>query len=188
MFYNNFNHLLYEFDQPWRRPVLLQEYSQKIHERGAPLENCFGFIDGTVRPICRSGVNQRILYNSHKRVHSIKCKSVVIPNGLVSNLFGQYEGNKHDSSMLRHSGLLEQLQQHAQTRNGEPVCLYGAPAYPLRVHLQAPTRGNFNPLQEEFNSQMSKVRISVEWSVNEIIKYFAFLDFKKNLKIGLSPV
>ena len=35
---------------------------------------------------------------------------------------------------------------------------------------------------------MSKVRISVEWSVNEIIKYFAFLDFKKNLKIGLSPV
>ena len=144
--YNNFNHLLYEFDQPWRRPVLLQEYSQKIHVRGAPLENCFGFIDGTVRPICRSGVNQRILYNSHKRVHSIKCKSVVIPNGLVSNLFGQYEGNKHDSSMLRHSGFLEQLQQHAQTPNGEPVCLYGAPAYPLRVHLQAPTRGNFNPL------------------------------------------
>ena len=35
---------------------------------------------------------------------------------------------------------------------------------------------------------MSKVRISVEWLFNEIIKYFAFLDFKKNLKIGLSPV
>ena len=35
---------------------------------------------------------------------------------------------------------------------------------------------------------MSKVRISVEWLFNEIIKYFAFLDFKKNLKIGLSPL
>ena len=35
---------------------------------------------------------------------------------------------------------------------------------------------------------MSKVRISVEWMFNEIIKYFAFLEFKKNLKIGLSPV
>ena len=34
---------------------------------------------------------------------------------------------------------------------------------------------------------MSKVRISVEWLFNEIINYFAFLDYKKNLKIGLSP-
>ena len=35
---------------------------------------------------------------------------------------------------------------------------------------------------------MSKVRISTEWLFNEMIKYFAFLDFKKNFKIGLSPV
>ena len=33
--------------------------------------------------------------------------------------------------MLRHSGLLEQLQQGAQTPNGETVCLYADPAYPL---------------------------------------------------------
>ena len=116
----NYNHLLHEFDQPWHRPVLLQEYSRKIREKGAPLENCFGFIDGTVRPICRPGVNQRILYNGHKRVHSIKFQSAVIPNGLRSNVFDPYEGKKHN--MLRHSGLLEQLQQHAQTPNREPVC------------------------------------------------------------------
>ena len=65
---------------------------------------------------------------------------------------------------------------------------YGDPVYPLRVHLQAPFGGNLNPLQEEFNSQMSKVRISVEWLFNEIVKYFQFIDFKKNLKIGLTPV
>ena len=85
-------------------------------------------------------------------------------------------------------GLLEQLQQYAQTPNGEPVCLYGELAYPSRVHLQAPFRGNLNPWQEEFSSQTSKVRISVEWLFNEIIQYFAFLDFKKNLKIRLSLV
>ena len=44
--YNNFNHLLHEFDQPWNRLVLLQEYSGKIHEKGASLENCFDFING----------------------------------------------------------------------------------------------------------------------------------------------
>ena len=102
--YNNFNHLLHEFNQPWHRPLLLQEYSRKIHEKGAPSENCFSFIDGTVRPICRPSVNQRILYNGHNLVHSIKFQSVVIPNGLISNLYGPYKGKKHDSSMLRHSG------------------------------------------------------------------------------------
>ena len=35
---------------------------------------------------------------------------------------------------------------------------------------------------------MSKVRISIEWLFNEILKYFACLDFKKILKICLSPV
>ena len=35
---------------------------------------------------------------------------------------------------------------------------------------------------------MSQVRISVEWVFGDIINYFKFLDFKKNLKIGLSAV
>ena len=47
--------------------------------------------------------------------------------------------------MLCHSGSLDQLQQHAQTPNGEPVFLYGDPAYSLQVHLQAPFWGNHNP-------------------------------------------
>ena len=43
---------------------------------------CFGFIDGTVRPISRPGQHQRIVYNGHKRVHSLKFQSVALPNGL----------------------------------------------------------------------------------------------------------
>ena len=35
---------------------------------------------------------------------------------------------------------------------------------------------------------MSAVRISVEWLFGDVIKYFKFIDFKKNLKIGLSSV
>ena len=61
---------------------------KKIHEKGAPLENFFDFIYGTVRPICSPGVNQRFLYNGHKRVHSIKFQSVFIPNRLISNFHG----------------------------------------------------------------------------------------------------
>ena len=35
---------------------------------------------------------------------------------------------------------------------------------------------------------MSEVTVCVEWIFGDIINYFKFLDFKKNLKIGLSAV
>ena len=38
------------------------------------------------------------------------------------------------------------------------------------------------------NHSMSSVRSSVEWVFGDIINYFKFLDFKNNLKIGLSQV
>ena len=69
-------------------PHLLEEYAAAVHRRGAALDNSFGFIDGTVRPISRPERNQRILYNGHKRVHAIKFQSVVLPNGLIANMYG----------------------------------------------------------------------------------------------------
>ena len=39
-----------------------------------------------------------------------------------------------------------------------------------------------------FNAAMSAVRISVELLFGDIINQFKFLDFKKNLKVGLSSV
>ena len=35
---------------------------------------------------------------------------------------------------------------------------------------------------------MSEVRIAVEWMFKEIINYYKFLDFKKNLKVKLIAV
>lgn len=91
--------------------------------------------------MCRPGVNQRVLYNRHKRVHSIKFQSVALPNG-HGHLYGPVEGRRHDSSMLASSGLLQELQRFFNSLiTGTPMCLYGDPAYPLRVHLQGPFRG-----------------------------------------------
>ena len=151
--------------------------------------NCFGFVDGTVRPCSRPGQNQRILFNGHKRIHALKFQSVVIPNGLIFNLHGPVEGRRHDSGMLAESRLLGQLQLHAYTPNGEPPCIYGDPAYPLRVYLQAPYQGNrLTNLQKRYNTTMSNVRVSVEWLFKEILTYFAFADFKRNLTTALSAI
>ena len=67
--------------------------------------------------------------------------------------------------------------------------IYGDPAYPLRVQLQKPFQGaHLTDLQKAWNKAMSGVRVSVEWIFGDILNYFKFLDFRKNLKIKLSAV
>ena len=34
-------------------PLALQRYDNAVAQTGAPLQNCFGFIDGTARPIAQ---------------------------------------------------------------------------------------------------------------------------------------
>ena len=58
-------------------------------------------------------------------MHAIKFQSVVAPNGLITNLFGPVEGRRHDSSMLRDSDLLTQLQLYSHSPHGDPLCSYG---------------------------------------------------------------
>ena len=111
-------------------------------------------------------------------------------NGLIANLLGPVEGRRHDSGMLAMSGLLCQLEQHSFSEEGQPFCIYGDPAYPNRVHLQCPIIRR-RPLTEDkqpFITSMSRVRVAVEWVIGDIANYFKFIDFKKNLIIGMSAV
>ena len=140
----------------------------------------WGFIDGTVRPICRPSINQKLVYSGHKRVHGLKFKSVVIPNGLIANMYGPLEAKRHDSAMLRISELLPKLEQCMTMPDGTVFSLYGDLAYPLCVHLITPFKGAFLNNQEKiFNSSMSKLRSSVEWTFGKILSLFAFVDYKK---------
>ena len=87
----------------------------------------------------------------------------------------------HDAGMLAESGFLHDLNMYAFSPVGVPLCIYGDPAYPLRIHLQAPFRNTARLTQqmELFNKSMSKVRMSVEWIFGDVINDFKFLDFKK---------
>ena len=86
--YNEHGHHLFNFNQPFLSHASLRTYAHAIHQKGAALNNCWGFVDGTVRPICRPLLNQWIVYNGHKRVHALKVQSIVTPNGLIANLYG----------------------------------------------------------------------------------------------------
>ena len=77
--------------------------------------------------------------------------------------------------MLADSGLLRDLEAYAFSPAGLPMCIYGDPAYPLRVHLQGPFRNpHLTPL--------------MKWLFGDVINYFKLLDFKKNVKIGMRSI
>ena len=86
--YSQHGHRITTWNHVMMNPEKLQIYANAISAKGAPLDRCFGFIDGTLVQICRPGKNQRIVYNGHKRVHAIKFQSLALPNGIIGNLYG----------------------------------------------------------------------------------------------------
>jgi len=124
-------------------------------------------------------MNIRVVCNGHKRMHSLKFQIVVILNGLMANLHYSFEGKRHDSTMLQETGLLNDLRR-IEFYHGDPLCLYGDPAYHLGLHLQAPFRNM------HLTPQM--VRVAVEWLFGNIANYFKFIDFKSQWKVSMSTV
>ena len=86
--YQEHSHRILQWNDTILNPHSLEIYSNAITAKGSPLDNCFGFIDGTVRPISKPGQNQRVVYNGHKRVHGVKFQSVALPNGIIGNMYG----------------------------------------------------------------------------------------------------
>ena len=202
--YSRFEQRLSSLDLVWLDPAA---FSDAVHSKGAALDNCWGFIDGTVRPVARPTCSQNVLFSGHKRVHCIKFQvwyytilhvdmnkisvspqSLVTPNGLIAHLFGPIEGKRHDAFMLGESGLAQKLIRYNQA-SGLPYVVYGDPAYGISRNILAPFRGaQLTIAEKDFNKSMSQVRISVEWTFGKISQYFTYVDLKQSNKILLQPV
>ena len=154
------------------------------------LDNCWSFIDGTVRPICRPQENQRLVFNGHKISHALKFQSIVVPNGIIANLFGPIEGCRRDADMLRESEIWTQMRAHMTTADGRVYCVYGDPVYPMTdSFIIAPFRGGIISCNQMiFNKRMSALCICVEWAFGKVLTLFAFLDLKKIRSCSFSPL
>lgn len=131
-------HKLENLHQPWLSHAKLDEMVAAVNQCGAPLANCWGFIDGTVRPICRPQSHQQLVFNGHKRVHGLKFQCITTPDGMIAHMFGPIEGRRHDAGLLRESGVEQQMQHHMTKANGEVYSVYGDPAYPLSPYVIPP--------------------------------------------------
>ena len=91
--YDNHHHIVTEWNGKVLSPAAIQLYAESISRKEFPLNYCFGFVDGTFRPISRPGSRQRVVYNGHKTVHALKFQSIALPNGIIGNIFwplGEY--------------------------------------------------------------------------------------------------
>ena len=91
--YDNHGRRIKEWNHDPLSPARLQTYADDVYAKGVALENCFGFVDGTVRPIARPDENERVVYNGHKRVHALKFQPVTLPNGIIANMYGPVGGH-----------------------------------------------------------------------------------------------
>ena len=83
--YQAHSHRILQWNHQQLSQANLERFAEVVHRKGAPLNNCFAFVNGTIRPICRPGtVNQRLLYC----VYGIKFQSVVTPDGMIAIMYG----------------------------------------------------------------------------------------------------
>lgn len=166
-------------------------YSAAIKERGAPLENCVGFIDCTKIQMSRpggSGAIQRSCFSGHKRFHCLVYQTVTTPDGLMFNLYGPEVGRRHDMTLYRESNL-DAVLQEALLVDGRQYCIFGDSAYVLKPWLQtAFPRVGSTSAQEAYNTAMSMMREAVEWTYKDLKQIWTSQDFKRQLKVLQSPI
>lgn len=84
------------------------------------------------------------------------------------------------------------MEREVYNLRGDVLCFYGDLVYffcfYLMVFYWIGEVLVFIVDMEVFNLVMSFVRVLVEWLFGDIFNLFKFLDFKKNLKLGLSVV
>ena len=78
------------------KTAIFTEICRCCNGEGAPLYGCFDFVDGKIVCICTPVPGERVLHSHHTRVHGVKFQSVVLPDGLIISLEGQWEGRRHD--------------------------------------------------------------------------------------------
>lgn len=195
-------HLITDLNETWLTPVYVRSLCGSLTRKGSPYDRCFGFLDGTIRSNCRPIRNQRQVkndlpcyiiyvcltklpgqfqfYNGHKRVHACKFQSLILPNGIIANMYGPVNGRRHDGHVLAKSRLIEKLEAKFNIFRTPPY-IFSDTGYPLKKFLITPFKATQNRNEKIVNKKMSKLRVTVEWGFAKIIQLFPFLDFKQEL-------
>ena len=84
-------------------------YVEAIGRKSAWLiGNFIGFLDATLHKCCHPFWFQEVM--EQKRVHGMTWQSLTLLDGMIGSIYGPVEGRRHDTTVLRFSGLMDNLQ------------------------------------------------------------------------------
>jgi len=179
-------------------PTRLREYAQAVYSAGAPLRTVWGFIDCTIRRICRPTDYQRQAYNGHKKFHAMKFQAVILPNGMFGHLAGPFPGRNNDCFLLNETSLIRKCEEHMVLVEHDPdgnetrtrFTLFGDPAYGVHPCLVSPFAGVGNRTDDEkrWNAAMANVRIEVEHGFAIVLAKWPYLNHYWKHRTYSSPV
>jgi hypothetical protein len=188
--------MLFNFCHPHMRtpPVLssvdLGRFTNAV-KNVSGLDVCFGFLDGTVRPICRPSVGQKECYNGKDRLHAIKFQVCSTPDGIIQHIDGPWPGRRHDHHMVNSAPvstaspcLVSWILAHPPTAYGTNHIVYADQGYYSQPGIETPwPDGAFNAEHQAFNDMMKASRIAVEWEFGHILEHWASFHFKPSQKL-----
>ncbi|KAG8697917.1 hypothetical protein FRC09_007560 [Ceratobasidium sp. 395] len=187
---NHWASLLLGFNSERLNPAQLDLFASVIAARGCPMDCIWGFIDATIKMVCRPGQDQRELYSGYAKGHCLKYSAVVTPDGIISCCSLPIPGRRADQTCLRKSKLEECLEVHAVGVDGRRLLLWGDPAY-MNTEVVASAEkklGDMPAINRAFFREMATYRQCVEWAFGKISTLFSFNNYSTNLKVLLSPV
>jgi hypothetical protein len=168
----------------------LEMYCAAVKQKSG-LSICFGFIDGTVRPVCKPSVLQGSCYNGKDRVHALKYQALTTPDGMFLQLAGPWAGARHDQHMVNSSGLVDYIVQLPRRHDGALFVVYGDQGYASGPGIETPYFDDaVNAAHAAYNDAMSSSRICVEWAFGGILQSWAHNAFTptqqliSNRKVG----
>ena len=187
--------LFNRFHRGLRNPRLLTAEELKTFaaavEKISGVDVCFGFLDGTVRPVCKPQDAQAEFYTGKDRVHALKYQILSTPDGMIRHIDGPWPGRRHDQHMVTSAPCLDGmpvLQQwllrHPRTPYGTAYFIYADAGYSTAPCIETPfPDGAFNLQHEAYNEAMAASRIAVEWEFGHILFYWAAHHFKPQQKV-----
>jgi len=113
------------------------------------------------------------------------------PDGLITSLRGPFLGSRNDLTVWRESGLAADLTPMVVSSlpdgTESVVHLFGDKAYRTEKLIMYPFHPAVGAEEKEYNTTLSRLRISVEHGFSRVTALWGFTEVKKVMRTGLQP-
>jgi len=112
------------------------ELARKVVEKVETLDNCIGYIDGTVIENARRDdpALQNVVHNGNKRKYALKYQAISTADGMFYHVYVPAEGRRHDWTLYFRSGLDAQLDEVMHVGEVQ-YCIFGDSGCNVREYL-----------------------------------------------------